>query len=279
MKTLLKSPSAAKLYFLTWVVAAFAIPAVGCMKVREIKEKPVHPVFSITELELGSVIETLRPEIKDAILKRPQYFLELVDQLLQLPADTLILVDKHNPLPRDYEPDDLILLAKYDLGVGRNDLKVRRRIMPDLLAMDAAARVAGIDLIYSSAYRSWAYQEEVYKKNVRELGQEQADRESAQPGKSQHQLGTAVDFGSITDNFALTPSGRWLKAYAWEYGFSLSYPEGMETITGYRYESWHYRYISRTGTRMEKEFFAGSQQYFLEFWKERKDYFKGKLVR
>ena len=30
---------------------------------------------------------------------------------------------------------------------------------------------------------------------------------------------------------------------AYKYGFILRYPKGKENITGYSYESWHYRYV------------------------------------
>jgi D-alanyl-D-alanine carboxypeptidase len=100
---------------------------------------------------------------------------------------------------------------------------------------------------------------------VKTYGQEMADRESARPGASQHQLGTAIDFGSITDAFAETRAGRWLVAHAWEYGFSLSYPQGYEGITGYRYESWHYRFITKAGVLLQRRYFGDVQQYLLEF--------------
>ena len=91
-----------------------------------------------------------------------------------------------------------------------------------------------------------------------------AERESARPGASQHQLGTAIDFGSITDAFAQTRAGKWLVAHAWEYGFSLSYPQGDEGITGYRYESWHYRFITKPGVLLQRRYFGNIQQYLLD---------------
>ena len=74
-----------------------------------------------------------------------------------------------------------------------------------------------------------------------------------------------MDFGSITDAFAATKAGRWLAAHAEEYGFSLSFPKGYEEVTGYRYESWHYRYITRPAAKLQKEYFDDIQQYLLEF--------------
>ena len=36
-----------------------------------------------------------------------------------------------------------------------------------------------------------------------------------------------------------------MKRNAWRYGFVLSYPAGKKSVTCYRYESWHYRYVGR----------------------------------
>jgi len=142
---------------------------------------------------------------------------------------------------------------------------VRKAIMPAMLEMTRAARADGVTLAFSSGYRSYEYQASVYEREVKMYGKETADRESAHAGMSQHQLGTAIDLGSITDAFANTRAGTWMAAHAWEYGFSLSYPRGYEELTGYRYESWHYRYITRAGTLMQREFFDNVQQYLVEF--------------
>ena len=202
---------------------------------------------------------------QDRILGAPQDFLHLLAQVLDQPADLLVLVDKAHPLPSDYVPADLVKLSGFPLLVGRSDLELRGAIMTAVLDMAAAARSAGAALLFSSSYRSYDYQKSVYEREVKTYGQAAADRESARPGASQHQLGTAVDFGSITDAFADTKAGRWLASHAGEYGFSLSYPQGYEELTGYRWESWHYRFITRPAARMQKEYFDDVQQLMLVF--------------
>ena len=47
----------------------------------------------------------------------------------------------------------------------------------------------------------------------------------------------------LTDEFGETEAGKWLMENAHKYGFILRFPEGKENITGYMYESWHYRYV------------------------------------
>ncbi|HTZ52931.1 MAG TPA: M15 family metallopeptidase [Spirochaetia bacterium] len=226
---------------------------------------PVAPEFSLTSQDLGALTTDLPGSIRQAILANPRGFLHQLARVLDQPQDLLVLVDKSHLLGADYVPPDLVPLGGYRLAVSRNDLSLRRVIMTDVLAMVAAAKAHGVILLFSSSYRSYEYQREVYAREVKMYGQEAADRESAHAGASQHQLGTAIDFGSITDEFAGTRAGRWLAAHAWEYGFTLSYPKGYEQVTGYRWESWHYRYITRPAARLQREFFGDVQQYLLEF--------------
>jgi len=223
------------------------------------------PEFSLTLQDLRTITAALPKTVQDRIIGDARPFLNLLSRVLDEPAEYLVLVDKSHPLPAGSVPPDLVSLAAYPLSVSRGDLLLRKAIMPDVLALSAAARADGVTLLFSSSYRSYEYQKAVYEREVKTYGQQAANRESARPGTSQHQLGTAVDFGSITDAFAETKAGRWLMAHAEEYGFSLSFPKGYESVTGYRYESWHYRYITKTAARLQKEYFEDIQQYLLEF--------------
>lgn len=206
-------------------------------------------------------------------MENPYAFLDLAEKLLNEPRNLLRVVDKEHPLPEEYEPTDLVDLAEYDdeLLLNREGLSLRRSIMDDLLAMVDAARKAGIELPISSSYRSYRYQAWLFDYWVEELGREEAERSSARPGTSQHQLGTTVDFGSVTNAFADTEAGRWVAENAHRFGFSLSYPDGYEELTGYKYESWHFRYIGRPAARMERTFFGGIQHRLLHFWRDARD--------
>ncbi len=227
-----------------------------------------HPEFDLSLSELRELVSTAPVEAQEAVLARPQYFLELMKQALGLPADFLVLVDKQNRLPADYVPHDLVRLNEYSnrILLNRSDLSLRMVLMPDLLAMIEAAEQDGVSLLVSSTYRSYDYQAGLFQRNVERFGEERARTFSAEPGASQHQLGTAIDFGDITPAFAETAAGRWVRDNAHNFGFSLSYPQGFEELTGYIWEPWHYRWITRLGTEIEREFFGGIQQYLLEFF-------------
>jgi len=131
--------------------------------------------------------------------------------------------------------------------------------------MAASSGAEGIVLTIGSAYRSAEYQAQVYEREVRTYGRETADRQSARPRHSQHQLGLVVDFSPIDDAFAKTEAARWLLGNAGRFGWSLSYPDGYEEVTGYRWESWHYRYVGRDLAAFIENYFEGIQQYALQF--------------
>ena len=208
--------------------------------------------------------------ISETAAVNPAFILEL---LICLEGDPYLrkLVDKQHPLPAGYEPDDLVELGaardgrSFSYTVSRAGLMLRKAAADSLEEMAAAARLDGVTLPASSAYRSYNYQEQVYNRIVREMGREAADRESARPGYSQHQTGFALDFGSIDDSFAGTDAGRWLTANASRFGWSLSFPDGYEHITGYRWESWHYRYVGVDLAAFIDNYFDGIQQYALRF--------------
>jgi D-alanyl-D-alanine carboxypeptidase len=129
---------------------------------------------------------------------------------------------------------------------------IRALAYPDLAAMRAAASATGIELVILSSYRSYSLQVATFDYWVRVGGYEQALRTSARPGHSEHQLGTAIDFGDGQAapweyaDWATTAAGAWLGAHAAEYGFVMSFPKGKTGVTCYDYEPWHYRWVGKS---------------------------------
>lgn len=106
-----------------------------------------------------------------------------------------------------------------------------------------AAAQQGLNIYFSSGFRSYDYQSQIYNNYVARDGQALADTYSARPGYSEHQSGLAIDVNQIDDSFIGTPEAIWLENHCHEYGFILRYPQGKQDITGYQYESWHIRYV------------------------------------
>lgn len=168
------------------------------------------------------------------------------------PDSLLYLVDKENNIdPIEYTPSDLVSVSEAGFG---GDFQIRQTVIDDLKQMREAAQNEGLTLTVISSFRSYEKQTETFNywvEQEKKLGLSQEEAEvnannySAKPGYSEHQLGTAIDFNEITDNFQYTPVGIWLRNNAYKYGFVLSFPEGKEEITGYKFEPWHYRYIGK----------------------------------
>jgi D-alanyl-D-alanine carboxypeptidase len=219
-------------------------------------------------LSAAEIPDDLTVKIMDAALEGPSFILDL---LTCVSGDPFLyaLVDKSHTLPAGYAPDDLTALTGINGGdsyrISRNGLLLRKAAAEALEEMAAAAKAVGITVTVGSTYRSYDYQVEVYNRIVAEIGQEAADRESARPGHSQHQTGLVLDFAPIDDSFAATREGKWVLANAGRFGWSISFPDGYEPVTGYRWESWHYRYVGRDLVSFIDTYFDGIQQYALRF--------------
>ena len=214
-------------------------------------------------IEAG-IPESLSGNVAASALESPAFVMELLLVLQQDPY-TFVLVDKEHALSSAYAPGDLVPLTAGSFRVTRDGLLLRSMAVDPLEEMARAALLDGIILTVGSAYRSYANQRDVNANWVRQLGQEAADRISAPAGHSQHQLGLVVDFSPIDPSFAQTPASAWLEENAGRFGWSLSYPDGYEDITGYSWESWHYRYVGRDLTLFIDRYFGGIQQYALQF--------------
>ncbi len=177
-----------------------------------------------------------------------------------------MLVNKNHPIAESYVPADLVTV---DLPSTR-DTQLRTVAAAGLTKLFDAASEAGLELYCCSGYRSYETQSELYDWNVSTYGVEGADLVSAQPGKSEHQLGLAMDVTSasvdfdLLESFGTTAEGQFIKDNAYKYGFIVRYPQGKTDITGYAYEPWHLRYLGvdvatdiyNSGKTMEEYFGA-----------------------
>jgi D-alanyl-D-alanine carboxypeptidase len=176
-----------------------------------------------------------------------------------------IVVDANRALPSEFEPPDLVDAA--EAGFDTGDM-IRQIIVEDLDALRVAAEENGTPVGLVSAYRSYSYQQGLYNRAVDREGEEEAQRGTARPGHSEHQLGTSVDLleaGSqnLVADFATTPTGEWLAANAHLYGFVISYPDMPTTRTCYEFEPWHLRYVGRDAAGPIRDSGQSLREYLL----------------
>jgi LAS superfamily LD-carboxypeptidase LdcB/poly-gamma-glutamate capsule biosynthesis protein CapA/YwtB (metallophosphatase superfamily) len=173
---------------------------------------------------------------------------------------TLLNVGQTTALPdENYIPE---FLTKLDSASSTADICLTAKAKDSFESMLKKAREDGVIIKASSGYRSYKSQENIFNTIV-QSGQSDALTSVAKPGYSEHQLGTTVDVSgasigyiSAASNFDGTPEDKWLKENAYLYGFIQSYPKDKETITGYKYEPWHYRYV---GTEKANEIIKNNQ--------------------
>ena len=166
------------------------------------------------------------------------------------PDSIWALVSKTHPISVDYVPHDLkIPNVATRTDKSDDEQSVRTIIHTPLKTMFDAATKAGHNLMIGSGYRSAALQKVYFDSLVASVGETTANQSIAIPGQSEHQTGLAVDISTLNRNcyldqcFATTADGLWLADNSYLFGFILRFPEGMETITGYQYEPWHFRYV------------------------------------
>jgi hypothetical protein len=171
---------------------------------------------------------------------------ELVDVAEESRADGKIpsmSVDKHHTLPPEYAPEELVELPSPPAS--RAGIQITAATWAALAELLAAAHLDGLDLRVISGYRSHEYQKQLFANAVANHGDDQAW--VAEPGQSEHQLGTTVDLADgamehvLEQSFGETIEGQWLRDNCGRFGFRLSYTTANEDETGIRSEPWHLR--------------------------------------
>lgn len=183
----------------------------------------------------------------------------------------LSVYNKVHLIGEDFNPGTLKELDK-SITLSGKSISLEEKTAAAAAALIAEMRACGFSGIYvTSGYRSFAYQKQLYnlyfseeKSNHPTWSDEQIKNEvltySAYPGTSEHQSGLCMDlfvypgmtelvnYGNETSSsgdkgFAETEEYKWLQQNAHKFGFILRYPEDKTKVTGYSYESWHYRFV------------------------------------
>ena len=206
------------------LTALLALSLAACSQEKAKNEEGTSKTEQSTKVEgsVGSKSQS-SSEKKAEVVNKGSYY------SIQGKYDEIIVVNKHYPLSKDYNP-------------GENPIA-----KAELVKLIAAMQAAGFPISdHYSGFRSYETQSSLYQDYVNKDGKEAADRYSARPGYSEHQTGLAFDvIGTNGDLVTEEKAAQWLLDHVADYGFVVRYLKGKEKETGYMAEEWHLRYVGK----------------------------------
>ncbi|MFI3115483.1 MAG: M15 family metallopeptidase [Clostridia bacterium] len=159
--------------------------------------------------------------------------------------DFLMLTNKVYSLPYNYVPEELRVPSVNSAYT----IHLETTTATALEAMFSQSKIDGVNLVLTSGYRDFEWQNRLFQRKAESVGYENANKVVAKPGESEHQTGFVVDITCdavsymLVENFQNTAEFAWLDANAADFGFIMRYAPDKVDITGYSYEPWHYRYV------------------------------------
>ena len=179
----------------------------------------------------------------------------------------LILVNPWNALGENDVPPDLVGVKSTRKDGQRATQQLREYAAKALEALMLEAEACGVikkntpsgyPLSVMSAYRTYAYQNQLFNRYVNEemsykgLTREEAEKivvtYSCRAGTSEHQTGLCVDMHTLAaahQSFQYESEAKWLAENSYKFGFVLRFPADKTEVTGITYEPWHFRYVGR----------------------------------
>lgn len=230
---------------------------------KKISEEKVAEAVSKVEKEDKTKLDAVKKELYD--LK------EDIDDTASDKPWNLVLVNYEHPMKEGYVPE----LKELEPGYS-----VDSRIADEARQMLADAKEAGLHIIMCSAYRSVERQKTLFDECMREyiksgMGHWDAYQETilkiAEPGKSEHALGLALDlisnqYTELDKRQETTKEAKWLAENCHKYGFILRYPPEKTEITGIIYEPWHYRYVGEEHAKKIHELGVTLEEYLQDHY-------------
>jgi len=167
----------------------------------------------------------------------------------QMNIDYLVLVNKENKLPDDWENKvELVEVQNaYD-----ETIRVEKEALEKYDELRDALLAEWVDIELDSAYRSVEKQQQVWDDFEKEYGLEYTQKYVAVPWYSEHHTALAIDICIIKDGVLIYENDDMIaepEIFAKiheklaDYGFILRYLEWKEDITWYGYEPRHLRYV------------------------------------
>jgi D-alanyl-D-alanine carboxypeptidase len=244
------------------------LSSVGVLAIGAVSVFGLPKIISDQVADLPESIQNIANQVQPktvTIFDPPKYSIDEADSIW-------VVVNKQRQIsPLKYQPAALAFPA-FPKPKVQNPFGLQMREEAAVAAVELATAMAEADkgtLILNSGFRTYKNQQGLYNRTRDTRGLAVAEKLSARPGHSEHQLGLAADFSVkgqgcvIMVCFGNTESGIWLAENAHEFGFVLRYPKGYRPITGFQYEPWHFRYV---GVELATELKTKGIKTLEEFW-------------
>ena len=165
----------------------------------------------------------------------------------------LILVNKNHKLPDDYESKVNLINVKNNIPKDDRTFQLEKVTHDYFVKLrEKLLEEYNITIELDSAYRSVARQQEIWDEFVEKYGLNYTEKYVAKPGYSEHHTGLALDICLVVNGTVIDDNDEMIKQKEIfekihkklsDYGFILRYLQGKESITGYNYEPWHFRFV------------------------------------
>ncbi|WP_250229614.1 M15 family metallopeptidase [Anaeropeptidivorans aminofermentans] len=174
----------------------------------------------------------------------------------------LTLVNRENVLDKSFGPEKTMVISDY-IKHTKSPIVIEEEAGQKLILMFDAMKEDGFkNIAVVSGYRSYEYQEDLHKKQVKKhkkYPKDEAIRRAskivAPAGCSEHQTGLAVDVSTsavgyeLNEAFEETEDYRWLRENSYKFGYIVRYTKEKRHITGVIYEPWHLRYVGEEAAK------------------------------
>ena len=138
-----------------------------------------------------------------------EYYDEDIIKPTNVDDGILMLVNKFHYLSEDYNPDDIVKISNM---YSYDNNSIKEEVYTQYKKMWNAAKKEDLTLIVTSSYRKYEVQDELWTSRANSQGEEEADKETARAGFSEHQTGLALDivtYNSLLNDFENTDEFKW----------------------------------------------------------------------
>lgn len=176
----------------------------------------------------------------------------------------MMLVNKYHYLSDDFIPIDLVEVPEDYRG--SDAVLANSTALKSMIQLIEAANVEGLKPVIADCYRSHEDMVEIAEFYRKWYGDSYVDNYIAKPGYSEHQTGLSFDMASATvKTFSNSNEYKWMVDNAHKYGFIARFTKRGESLTGYRAEAGHFRYVGKEAAEYIYKNRITFEEYYVSF--------------